>query len=88
MSKRKTTPKKRLRLSPGDKLMKAIWGDRWKTEAEREAEIEEAVSRVTPEQYKEMWGETVEETVDKIMKDVKEIESGGHPATKRLKAEH
>lgn len=62
-------------LSPEDKLMKAIYGDKWKTEAEREAEIEEAVARVTPEKYKEMWGETVEETVAKVMDSIHEIEA-------------
>ena len=62
-------------LSPEDKLMKAIWGNKWKTEAEREAEIEEAVNSVSDEDYKAMWGESVEETVSKIMDSIHEIEA-------------
>lgn len=58
------------KMTPEDKLMKAIYGDKWKTEAEQEAEIEAQVASVSDEDYKKMWGESVDETVTKIMESV------------------
>ena len=62
-------------LSPEDKMMKAIYGDKWKTEAEREAEIEKAVGRVTDEEYKRIWGKSIDESVQEIMDRINDIES-------------
>ena len=66
---------KDIELSPEDKIMKAIYGDKWKSEAEREAEIEKAVDRVTDEEYKRIWGKSIDESVQEIMNRIKDIEN-------------
>ena len=58
---------KKNEMSPEDKLLKAIWGDKYKTEAEVEAEIEEAVSNVSDEDFKKQWGVSIEEHTNQMM---------------------
>ena len=62
------------KLTPEDRIMKAIYGDKWKTEAELEAEIDEAVNSVTDEEYKRIWGKSIDESVQEIMNRIKDIE--------------
>lgn len=66
--------KNKNRMTPEDKLLKAIYGDKYKTEAEQEAEIEAQIASVSDEDYKKMWGESVDETVGKIMSDIEKSE--------------
>lgn len=65
---------KEIELSPEDRIMKAIYGDKWKTEEERESEIDEAVNSVTDEEYKRIWGKSIDESVQEIMSRIKDIE--------------
>lgn len=58
---------KNIEMSPEDKMMKAIFKDKYKTEAEIEAEIEEAVNSVSDEEFEKMWGCTPKEHTDKMM---------------------
>ena len=58
---------KKNEMTPDDKLLKAIYGEKYKTEAEMEAEIDEAVNNVDDEEFKRIWGCTVEEHTHKMM---------------------
>lgn len=66
-------------MTPEDRILKAIYGDKWKTEAEIEAEIDEAVSKVTDEEYKRVWGKSIDESVAEIMTRIKDIDEGKEP---------
>lgn len=54
---------KKNKLSPEDKLMKAIYGNNFKTDAE----IEAVVNKISDEDYKQMTGRDIKDDVDNIM---------------------
>lgn len=67
---------KRIKMTPEEKLMKAIWGDNYKTSAEEEAEIEEFTKKVeamTDEEFKAEFGRTREEEHERMKNMLEEI---------------
>ena len=62
-------------LSPEDKLLKEIFGDNYKTEAEQEEEIERKTSSVSDEDFQRMWGKPIDEHTAEMMKWVVKVEA-------------
>lgn len=58
---------KKKEMTPEDKMMKAIYGKDWKTEAEIEEEIEKVAVSVTDEDYKKMTGYDINDVTSDSM---------------------